>query len=93
MVSGRLEKRGCTVCSHLESVLWGKGDLAGMLSVGEVKPRRGCSRSLPIPRREGHGNTSGSGRKAKDAEGPVNQYAGTVNFDKTLKGRATPREG
>jgi hypothetical protein len=25
----------------------GKGDLVGMLSVGEVKPTRGCSRSLP----------------------------------------------
>lgn len=50
-----------TVCNYLESVIRGKGDLVGMLSVGEVKPTRGCSRFCPIPRREGHRNTSGSG--------------------------------
>jgi hypothetical protein len=68
----------------------GNGDLTGMSSAGEAKPMRGWSRVVIIRGRKVTGKPHGPAVKAKDEEGPINQYVDTVTFDNTLKDRLTP---
>jgi len=58
---------------HERDGMKGGSGLSGKLSEGEAKPRRGWSRDVTVPRREGFRKTSGSGLRAKDVEGTTNQ--------------------